>query len=145
MPVIVTSPVQFRRRALPTIKYLRTHRGTASRPFVLVTDMDTRRSDRTPGNRAAFDKARKVILSTQDVCGICGKPVDKSLKSPHPLSKTVDHKIPVAKGGHPSDLDNLALAHRKCNRMKSDKLFFEIVIADFAAIAQFLHFPRLKP
>ena len=39
MPVIVTSPVRFRRRALPTIKYLRTHRGTVIRPFVLVTDM----------------------------------------------------------------------------------------------------------
>ena len=84
--------------------------------------MDTRRSDRTPGNRAAFDKARRVILSTQDVCGICGKPVDKTLKYPHPLSPTVDHIIPVSKGGHPSDISNLQLAHRCCNRAKSNSL-----------------------
>ena len=84
--------------------------------------MAERRSDRAPGNRAAFDKARKVILSTQDVCGICGKPVDKTLKYPHPLSPTVDHIIPVSKGGHPSDLNNLQLAHRCCNRAKSDRL-----------------------
>ena len=96
--------------------------GPHIRPFVLVKEMDTRRTDRTPGNRAAFDKARRVILSTQEVCGICGKPVDFSYKYPHPLSPTVDHIIPVSKGGHPSDLANLQLAHRCCNRAKSDKL-----------------------
>lgn len=81
------------------------------------------RTDRTAGNRAAFDKARLVILATQEVCGICGKPVDKvKYKYPHPLSPTVDHIIPVSKGGHPSDLANLQLAHRCCNRQKSDKL-----------------------
>ena len=101
---------------------IRTHEGTGDRPFVFGEEMDTRRSDRTPGNRAAFDKARRVILSTQDICGICGKPVDKTLKYPHPLSATVDHIIPVSKGGHPSDLANLQLAHRCCNRAKSDKL-----------------------
>ena len=88
--------------------------------------MQKGRPDRDGAHRQLFRKNREIIYKTQDVCWICGKPVDKSLKSPHPLSKTVDHKIPVAKGGHPSDLDNLALAHRKCNRMKSDKLFFEI-------------------
>ena len=80
------------------------------------------RTDRTPGNRGAFDKARQKILKTQTVCGICGKPVDFSYKYPHPLSPTVDHIIPVSKGGHPSDINNLQLAHRTCNRQKSDKL-----------------------
>lgn len=80
------------------------------------------RSDRTAGNRAAFEAARKKVLATQKICGICGKPVDFSYRYPHPLSPTVDHIIPVAKGGHPSDLDNLQLAHRCCNRQKSDKL-----------------------
>jgi len=80
------------------------------------------RSDRTAGNRAAFEAARKKVLATQTICGICGKPVDFSYRYPHPLSPTVDHIIPVAKGGHPSDIDNLQLAHRCCNRQKSDKL-----------------------
>lgn len=44
------------------------------------------------------------------------------LKFPHPLSATVDHIIPVSKGGHPSDLQNLQLAHFSCNRQKSDTL-----------------------
>lgn len=80
------------------------------------------RSDRQAGNRAAYEKARQKILKTQTICGICGKPVDFSLKYPHPLSPTVDHIIPVSKGGHPSDISNLQLAHRCCNREKSDKL-----------------------
>lgn len=80
------------------------------------------RSDRETGNRGAFEKARRRVLATQTICGICGKPVDFSYKFPHPLSPTVDHIIPVSKGGHPSDMDNLQLAHRCCNREKSDKI-----------------------
>ena len=82
----------------------------------------SKRSDRTPGNRGAYEAARQKILKTQTVCGICGKPVDFSLKYPHPMSATVDHIVPVSRGGHPSDIDNLQLAHRCCNRQKSDKL-----------------------
>jgi len=87
--------------------------------------MASQRSDRRAGNRAAFEAARQKILKTQTVCGICGKPVDFSYRYPHPLSPTVDHIIPVSKGGHPSDLNNLQLAHRCCNRQKSDKLTLE--------------------
>ena len=83
------------------------------------------RTDRAPGNRGAFEAARQKILKTQTICGICGKPVDFSYRAPHPLSPTVDHIIPVSKGGHPSDISNLQLAHRCCNRQKSDKLIDE--------------------
>ncbi len=87
--------------------------------------MPQNRPDRVGKQRTAFDKNRQIILKTQEVCGICGAPVDKSLRSPHPLSATVDHIIPVSKGGHPSDLQNLQLAHRMCNRAKADKLIVE--------------------
>ena len=84
--------------------------------------MAQKRSDRTPGNRGAYEKARMQILRTHTHCGICGKPVDFSIRPPHPLSPTVDHIVPVSLGGHPSDIDNLQLAHRCCNREKSNKL-----------------------
>jgi len=80
------------------------------------------RTDRTPGNRGAFEAAKQKILKTQRVCGICGKPVDFSYKNPHPLAPTVDHIIPVSRGGHPTDISNLQLAHRCCNRAKSNSL-----------------------
>lgn len=86
----------------------------------------TLRADQQGPQRQQLAANRKIIYATESVCWICGEPVDKSLKSPHPMSKTVDHKIPLAKGGHPSDLDNLALAHRRCNRLKSDKLPAEL-------------------
>lgn len=83
------------------------------------------RPDRLGAHRTAFEKNRKIILATQTVCGICGLEIDPTYKSPHPLSATVDHIIPVAKGGHPSDLSNLQIAHRYCNQAKKDKLLVE--------------------
>lgn len=80
------------------------------------------RPDKNPALRAQYDHNKKIILSTQSICGICGKPVDKTLRYPDPMSPTVDHIIPVSKHGDPISLDNLQLAHRYCNRMKSDKL-----------------------
>lgn len=80
------------------------------------------RPDKDGTHRGAFERNKKKIYATQTACGICGKPVDFGLKYPHPLSACIDHIIPIAKGGHPSDIDNLQLAHWTCNRQKSDKL-----------------------
>lgn len=81
-----------------------------------------KRPDQSGTHRSAFDKNKKIIYSTRSVCGICGLPVDFSVKYPHPLSPCIDHIVPISKGGHPSDIDNLQLAHWICNRQKSDKL-----------------------
>ena len=81
------------------------------------------RPDRSGPHRVAFEKNKKIILKTRNACGICGNLVDKSLSYPHPLSPVIDHIIPVNRNGHPSDINNLQLAHWQCNRQKSDKLF----------------------
>ena len=83
------------------------------------------RTDELGEHRAALDRNRKKIYATQTICGICGKPVDFSLRYPNPMSKTIDHIIPIARGGHPSDLSNLQLAHLTCNLAKSDGLLKE--------------------
>lgn len=80
------------------------------------------RPDKNGVHRGQFEKNKKKIYATQDTCGICGMPVDKSLKYPDPMAPCIDHIIPIAKGGHPSDISNLQLAHWTCNRQKSDKL-----------------------
>lgn len=87
-------------------------------------------AERYGTHRGAFEKNKKKIFATQTVCGICGKPVDFSIKYPHPLSPCIDHIIPVAKNGHPSDIDNLQLAHWTCNRQKSDKLIEKKIFED---------------
>ena len=85
--------------------------------------METRkRPDQNGAHRRAFEANKKRIYATQSVCGICGQPVDFSVRYPHPLSPCIDHIVPIAKGGHPSDIDNLQLAHWICNREKSDRL-----------------------
>ena len=81
-----------------------------------------KRPDQQGTHRGACERNKKRIYATQDTCGICGLPVDKDLKYPNPMAKCIDHIIPIAKGGHPSDIDNLQLAHWTCNRQKSDKI-----------------------
>ena len=80
------------------------------------------RRDELGEHRTALNKNRKKIFATQTVCALCGKPVDFSLRYPNPLAPSVDHIIPINRGGHPSDLSNLQLAHWTCNRQKADKL-----------------------
>jgi hypothetical protein len=80
------------------------------------------RPDKNGPHRVLFEKNKKKIYATQSVCAICGHPVDFSLRYPHPMSPCIDHVIPVTKGGHPSDIENLQLAHLTCNRQKSDKI-----------------------
>lgn len=81
-----------------------------------------KRPDQSGTHRKQFERNKKKIYATQEICGICGKPVDFKKKYPHPLSPCIDHIIPVSKGGHPSDISNMQLAHWACNRQKSDKL-----------------------
>ena len=85
------------------------------------------RPDKKGAHRANYERNKKRIFATQNVCGICGKPVDKSLKYPHPMSATIDHIVPVngpgGLQGHPSDISNLQLSHLVCNRQKSNKIF----------------------
>lgn len=89
-------------------------------PFLVMREEITRKF------RPQYEANKKIILSTQELCAICGLPVDKRLKSPDPMSATVDHIIPIAKGGHPSDITNLQLAHRSCNRAKGTKIVTDI-------------------
>ena len=80
------------------------------------------REDHSGPHRQAFERNRKKIYATRTLCGICGRPVDFSLRYPNPMAPSIDHIIPIDRGGHPSDIDNLQLAHWTCNRQKGDKL-----------------------
>ena len=81
----------------------------------------TQRADHTWAKNS-YQKAKKIIFNSQTVCGICGREVDFKKKFPDPWSATIDHIIPVQKGGDPASLENLQLAHLQCNRIKSTKL-----------------------
>jgi hypothetical protein len=65
----------------------------------------------------SVEQLRKV---DGDNCHLCNKRIDFELKSPHPMSATVDHLIPLSlvelNPWHGPG--NVALAHRKCNSSK---------------------------
>lgn len=72
---------------------------------------------RTPYRDRQYRNRRARILRTSDVCWICGKPG----------SDSIDHVIPLNRGGT-NDPANLRPAHlHPCNRAKSDKLHAPIV------------------
>lgn len=71
---------------------------------------------------AAWKKMRQRVLSTEDTCGMCGRPVDTTLGPGYDGSPEVDHIIPLERGGHPLDRKNLVLMHRLCNRKKGDRI-----------------------
>jgi 5-methylcytosine-specific restriction endonuclease McrA len=86
-----------------------------------------RRQEEKDRRRARQHKAfvrnvnRKEIFKRDHwICGICGQPVDSILRHPHPGSATLDHIIPLAKGGT-HEPSNTQLAHFMCNSLKSDR------------------------
>ena len=50
-------------------------------------------------------------------CAPCGDTLDREIAWPHPMSKSIDHIIPLALGGG-STQDNLQWAHLFCNQSK---------------------------
>lgn len=51
------------------------------------------------------------------VCQLCMNPIDRSLKDRDPMMMSVDHIVPLSKGG-PHTIDNVQLAHFGCNARK---------------------------
>lgn len=74
-------------------------------------------------------RARQRSLPTEDFsfdeiasrdgwrCGLCNDPVDRALRYPDPKSPSLDHVIPLAKGGGHTR-GNAQLAHLRCNIAK---------------------------
>lgn len=68
-----------------------------------------------------------VVWDRDDgVCGVCGLPIDRALAWPHKMSKTLDHIVPLARGGT-HEYANMQLAHAVCNARKNDSVCDEAV------------------
>lgn len=55
--------------------------------------------------------------ASSGICCLCGESINPDLKSPDAMSLTVEHKVPIARGGR-HDIDNIDFAHRVCNSSK---------------------------
>lgn len=72
---------------------------------------------------AFVEVVSRPILYARDnwVCGVCGKDVDKYEEHPSPWSPSLDHIVPLSKGGEHS-YKNCQLAHLRCNLQKGDRM-----------------------
>lgn len=55
------------------------------------------------------------------VCQLCNKPVNRELTWPHKQCASLDHILPLARGGT-NAITNLQLAHYSCNSRRGDKI-----------------------
>lgn len=81
-----------------------------------------------------YSAKRRAIYATGDqithlelferhqwVCWLCSEPINPFLRSPNYKAGTIDHKIPLSKGGTHT-WDNVAPAHAICNFQKGASL-----------------------
>lgn len=64
---------------------------------------------------------REIYERDNWTCQICGEPVDPSLTVRHAMSATLDHIIPLSRGGAHLK-ENLQVAHLRCNASKKDRI-----------------------
>lgn len=78
-----------------------------------------RRRARQAGAGSKTLSFRQVAERDGWVCALCSKDVDPTLLVPHPHAATLDHVLPLARGGTHT-MDNAQLAHFICNSVKRD-------------------------
>lgn len=83
-----------------------------------MTSGDEWNPNRGRGGRP-FERLKKVIYA-REICWLCGKPVRYDVGPRHPLAPSVDHLIPLSKGGHPTAIENAELAHYGCNSARGN-------------------------
>ena len=54
-------------------------------------------------------------------CGLCGKKVDRRRRRPHPKSPSLDHIVPISKGGAHTRV-NVQCSHFLCNSRKTSMI-----------------------
>lgn len=100
------------------------------RAWRLANPGRSREADRT---RQQVRRARKLGASIGEIdlpalwdaqeglCGLCGEVIDDGLRWPHPMSPSVDHIVPLSRGGT-HEQSNLQWTHLIGNTRKGAKL-----------------------
>lgn len=63
----------------------------------------------------------QIFLRDNFICHLCLDSVDIAASVPHPLAPTIDHILPLARGGT-HEPANVATAHFLCNATKGDRV-----------------------
>ncbi len=78
-----------------------------------------------PRKRARFHEVpyepinpKLVFIRDKWICGICRKKVDQSAGAPDPMRASLDHIVPISRGGGHT-YDNVQCSHLRCNVSKN--------------------------
>lgn len=101
-------------------KYLNTNPETANAGWHL-------RRARILGsaNLELFER-NEIFARDNWICKLCNQPLDRTEVKPHPMSPSIDHIIPLSRGGE-HNKENCQAAHLGCNRSKGPKIQFQIL------------------
>lgn len=107
----------------------RISRGMCGSHYAL--DWAKRNPERNAAGKARY-RARKRDAFVEDVipvevferdgwrCGICGERIPEGARYPDPRSASVDHVIPLSRGGT-HEMKNVQATHLLCNALKRDR------------------------
>jgi len=110
-------------------KEFTTNYGDKRKSYCSIECMDKaqKREDHVKNRIKSKDKFvshinfNEIFIRDKGICKICGEPIGMSLKAPHPMSVTIGHIIPLSKGGT-HEINNVQLAHRRCNSIKGNSI-----------------------
>lgn len=75
-----------------------------------------------PRNGRPYRRLVAQMKAQGDPCWLCGHNIDPRLDARHPLSFTLDHAVPLSRGGDLLDPANARPAHRRCNSARGNRI-----------------------
>lgn len=88
-----------------------------------------RRTKGLPEGERSTPSVADLVQRDGLACHICGEQIDYTLAWKDPASLTVDHLIPVSDVRSFHGLDNLKLAHRRCNVLRGEHIYNDRLVA----------------
>jgi 5-methylcytosine-specific restriction endonuclease McrA len=74
-----------------------------------------------PRNGRPYRRLCASVKALGEPCYRCGHNIDPNLDPRHPMSFTLDHKVPLSRGGSLLDPANACSMHRRCNSAKGNR------------------------
>ena len=87
---------------------------------ILERDRTRRRRALVESDGADVIDERIVYEKDGGICGICGQHIDLSVRYPHPMSLSLDHIVPISKGGT-HKYGNVRVTHLACNCRRGNR------------------------